>query len=237
MIWGNAQNIFTNSHVIKNKGERDHIECIFIFPSFSLSLLFLFSHYANSIETHWIALTGDERFVQRLRQASSSESDSDSTSDSDEKEVASPQKPSNVAARAAAVAATGQQQIVSSQMKRQSLPSPQQKSVSLQQHPQQAQQPKQLKGSGKKSRRRERRSKEHELKAAPDQQRTVPLKTETKTKPELIEPLKRAMSSDLIPIDDGSKQKPKNNANTNDNNAQALANLRSFSVMDDGWGV
>jgi len=56
----------------------------------------------------------------------------------------------------------------------------------------------------------------------------------------LAEPLRRAMSSDLIPVDEGSKQKKTDAAaSNNDNNddAQAKTNPRSFSIMDDGWGV
>lgn len=172
--------------------------------------------------------TGDERFVRRMRQSSTSDAFSDSTSDSDEKEVATA-KPSNVAARAAAVAATGQQQI-SIQAQRQSLPSPQQK-LQQQKLQQQKQQQKQQSRSGvKKSRRRGRES-------SVASEQTMPLKTDSTTKPELVEPLKRAMSSDLIPVDDGAKPKANNNTSSDDNNAQAKSNPRGFSIMDDGWGV
>ena len=171
--------------------------------------------------------TGDERFVRRMRQSSTSDAFSDSTSDSDEKEVATA-KPSNVAARAAAVAATGQQQI-SIQAQRQSLPSPQQK-LQQQKLQQQKQQQKQQSRSGvKKSRRRGRES-------SVASEQTMPLKTDSTTKPELVEPLKRAMSSDLIPVDDGAKPKANNNTSSDDN-AQAKSNPRGFSIMDDGWGV
>lgn len=83
-----------------------------------------------------------------------------------------------------------------------------------------------------------RRQQKRGKKPAPEQ-KSVPLKNEAPERPDnLVEPLKRAMSSDLIPVDEGSKPRKTDAASNNDNNdAQAKTNQRSFSIMDDGWGV
>jgi len=168
--------------------------------------------------------SGDERFVRRMRPSSTSDSDSDSTSDSDEKEVESA-KPSNVATRAAAVAATGQQQI-SSQAKRQT-------SANLPPKHKQQQQQQQQQQQSRGGRRGSRRRRGGSSLASPQ---SVPLKTEPTPKPELIEPLQRAMSSEFIPVEDNSKLRS-NSASSSNNNSQAKANPKGFSIMDDGWGV
>jgi len=182
--------------------------------------------------------SGDERFVQRLRQASSSDSDSDSTSDSDEKEPANV-KTSNVAARAAAVAAaTGQQQsrpLQQQQQQQQQLKDKQnlERNREAEKSPASKDVRTEQQRGGKKSRRQRPRP----SRPMPTEQKSVPLKTEAAVRPELVEPLKRAMSSDLIPIDEGSKQNKTADSNQAQSGAQSQANSRSFSVMDDGWGI
>jgi len=183
--------------------------------------------------------SGDERFVQRLRQASSSDSDSDSTSDSDEKEPACV-KTSNVAARAAAVAAaTGQQQSRPLQQQQQQQ---QKDKQSLERNREAEKKAASRDGKAEQQQQRgvkkTRRHRPRPPRPAPTEEKSVPLKTEAAVKPELVEPLKRAMSSDLIPIDESSKQnKPADNDNKAPSGAQSQANSRSFSVMDDGWGI
>jgi len=210
----------------------------FLFPLF-------FSHKTHRILSHKIdntiqkTKTGDERFVQRLRQASSSDSDSDSTSDSDEKEPACV-KTSNVAARAAAVAAaTGQQQSRPLQQQQQQQ---QKDKQSLERNREAEKKAASRDGKAEQQQQRgvkkTRRHRPRPPRPAPTEEKSVPLKTEAAVKPELVEPLKRAMSSDLIPIDESSKQnKPADNDNKAPSGAQSQANSRSFSVMDDGWGI
>jgi len=73
-------------------------------------------------------------------------------------------------------------------------------------------------------------------KPAPEQ-RSEPLKVEAATKPELIEPLKRAMSSDLIPVDESPKAKDSANDQRVGDTKQTMPDPRRFSIMDDGWGI
>jgi len=190
-----------------------------------------------------------------LRPASTTatDSDSDTTSDSDEREVAFV-KPSSVAARAAAVSATGNQQQKTNQVKRLTLANAPQNQKQISERNQESEKtapPKseskgtasESKGTASKnnsnnSNSKRRQQKRGGKKPAPEQ-KSVPLKNEAPERPDnLVEPLKRAMSSDLIPVDEGSKPKKTDAASNNDNNdAQAKTNQRSFSIMDDGWGV